>query len=207
MKRKIVCFCEHAFEADFPDSVDLGSDPPAEQQIVDGELMAIRCPECGKVLKPEFPVLVHDPAASRRVYMIPELDRSAFLRGALPYSVPEVDRVVIGYDELAEKVRIKRAGFDDRVVELIKYYLLTKALEDYEGEKEVRILFSRVEEDTLLFHAVGLRENEVGVMKVPLGMVEKVAAKLEERLGQAPYATILKGPYVSVHSLYAEEPE
>ena len=90
MKRKIVCFCEHSFEADFPDSVDLEADPSVEQQILDGELLAVRCPECGKVLKPEFPVLVRDPEASRRIYMIPELDRSAFLRGTLSDSVPEI---------------------------------------------------------------------------------------------------------------------
>jgi hypothetical protein len=205
--RKIVCFCEHAFEADIPESVDLGAEPSAEQEIIDGELMCVRCPECGKVLKPEFPVLVHDPQSARRIYMIPELDRSSFLRGALPYNVPQAERIVIGYDELAEKIRIRRAGFDDRVVELIKYYLLNKVLDGYEGERDIRILFSRSEGESLLFHAVGLKEDEVGVLKVPREMVDKVNARLEERLGQEPYATILKGPYVSVQNLYAEEGE
>ena len=52
MKRRIVCFCEHSFDADVPDSVDLGKQPEVEQAILSGEFLSIRCPSCGKVLKP-----------------------------------------------------------------------------------------------------------------------------------------------------------
>jgi hypothetical protein len=56
-----------------------------------------------------------------------------------------------------------------------------------------------------VFHAVGLKEDEVGVLRVPVELTGKVAGQLEERGRQEPYATILKGPYVSVNALFGEE--
>ena len=121
MKRRIVCFCEHGFDTDVPDTVDLGKEPEVEQAILDGEFLSIRCPNCGKVLKPEFPVLIEDPQAENSVFLVPELDRSAFFRGSLAYSIREANRVAIGYEELAEKFLLKRYDLDDRVVEIVKY--------------------------------------------------------------------------------------
>jgi hypothetical protein len=207
VKRKLVCFCEHAFETDIPESVDLAGQPELEQAILTGDFLSVRCPRCGKVLKPEFPVLVRDPAGARSIFLVPELDRAAFHRHSLEYPVPEADRVVIGYDELAEKFRIKAQGLEDEVVELVKYYLLNKILEDDEGEEEVRILFARREEGKLIFHALGLKQGEVGVLRVPEETAAKVAAELDRRRGQEPFATILTGPYVSVNKLYVEGEE
>ena len=59
MKQRIVCFCEHSFETDIPAMVDLGREPEVEEQIVRGEFLNVRCPACGKVLKPEFPVFIN----------------------------------------------------------------------------------------------------------------------------------------------------
>jgi len=205
VKRKLVCFCEHAFEADIPEAVDLGEEPAIEEAILQGDFLSVRCPGCGKLLKPEYPVRVQDPERRLAYFLIPELERSGFLRGTVRYDLGETDRVVIGYDELAEKIRIKRSGLDDRVVELIKYYLLNKVLEGEEGDREVRIFFSRAEDTSLVFHAVGLKEDEVGVLKVPADMIGRLSGQLDERRQQEPYATILRGPYVSVNALFGEE--
>jgi hypothetical protein len=206
MKRRIVCFCEHGFNADVPDSVDLGKEPEVEQAILDGEFLSIRCPNCGKVLKPEFPVLIEDPQAENSVFFVPELDRSAYFRGSLAYSIREANRVAIGYEELVEKFLLKRYNLDDRVVEIMKYYLLSKILEDEPGDKELRILFSRRDGDTALFNVLGLKEKEVGILKVPISTVEKISSQLEEKRHQEPFSEILKFPYVSINNLLVEGP-
>ena len=203
--RQIVCFCEHRFEAEMPDRVDLTQSPEVEEQIVSGEFLAVRCPSCGKVLKPEFPVFVRD--AGGTILLVPELDRAAFFRGRLPYGLEDAERVVIGYEELAEKFLIKRAGLDERVVELIKYYLLRKLLEECEGDQEIRLLFSRREGPSLVFNALGVKEGEVGVLKVPEQTLAKAQAQLEQKLAEEPVAELLRGPYVSVNKLYAEDAE
>jgi hypothetical protein len=136
-----------------------------------------------------------------------EVPDEAFYRGTLSYPVAEVDRVAIGYDELVEKLRIREAKLDDRVVEVLKYYLLQKALEHYEGEAEVRLLFHSREEAGLVFHAIGLKEGEVGVLRVSTQMAQKAAAQLEQKLREDPFSLILKGPYVSINKLATESPE
>jgi hypothetical protein len=207
MKRRIVCFCEHGFDADVPDAVDLGEKPEVEEAILQGEFLSIRCPNCGKVLKPEFPVYIEDPQAENSIFFVPELDRSAYFRGALAYSLREANRVAIGYEELVEKFRIKQCNLDDRVVEIVKYYLLSKIMEDESGDKEVRILFSKTEENTALFNVIGLKESEVGILKVPMATVDKVASQLEEKKHTEPFSEILNAPYVSVNNLLVEGPD
>lgn len=207
MKRKLVCFCEYEFEADIPSNIDLGQEPETEQEILRGEFLNLRCPNCGKLLKPEFPVLIKDPGAEISIFFIPELDRVAYYRNTLSYALGEAQRVVIGYDELVEKFLIKASGLDDRVVEVLKYYLLQKALESYEGDRDVRILFSKTEKDLIFFHAHGIKENEIGVLRVSMEMAEKIAVQLEEKKRQEPFSVILRGPYVSVNKLYTESPE
>lgn len=209
MKRSVVCFCESRFEAEIPDEVDLALNPEVEGQIIEGIFQTIRCPDCGKTLKPEFPVHLVDRKGDFDLFFIPELDRGAFFRKALDYSLPEVRRVAIGYEELVEKLLIKRCGLDDRVVEVIKYYLLDKALRESgeQEDREIRIGFQAQEEAALVFHARGLKEQEVAVLKVPLPMAERIRQSLEERCRREPLSRILEGPYVSVNKLYSEAGE
>jgi hypothetical protein len=207
VKRRITCFCEHGFDADVPDSVDLGTEPEVEQAIIDGEFLSIRCPNCGKVLKPEFPVLIEDPQAENSIFFIPELDRSAYFRGSLSYSLREANRVAIGYEELVEKFLLKRYNLDDRVVEIVKYYLLSKIMEDEPGDKEVHILFSKREQDTVFFNVLGLKKDEVGILKVPMATVEKIGSQLPEKKLQEPFSEILKAPYISINNLLVEGPD
>ena len=207
MKRRIVCFCEHGFDADIPDSINLAEDPEAEQAILSGEFLSIRCPNCGKVLKPEFPVLIEDPQAENSIFFVPELDRAAYFRGSLAYSLREANRVAIGYEELVEKFLLKQYDLDDRVMEIVKYYLLSKVMEDETGDKELRILFSRQEGDMVLFNVLGLKEAEVGILKVPMATVEKIASQLEEKKRQEPFSEILKAPYISINNLLVDGPD
>ena len=204
MKQRIVCFCEHSFDADVPESVDLAAEPQTEQAIVSGEFLNIRCPNCGKVLKPEFPVYLEDPQAENTIFFVPELDRAAYFRGSLAYSLREANRVAIGYEELVEKFLLKRYNLDDRVVEIVKYYLLSKIMSESAHESEIRILFAKVEEDTVFFNLLGLKENEVGILKVPVQTLNKVSSQLEEKKQQEPFSEILKAPYVSINKLFVE---
>jgi hypothetical protein len=207
VKRRIVCFCEHVFDADVPDSIDLGDQPEVEQTIIDGEFLSIRCPNCGKVLKPEFPVLIEDPQAENSIFFVPELDRSAYFRGSLSYSLREANRVAIGYEELVEKFLLKRYNLDDRVVEIVKYYLLSKIMEEESEDKEMRVLFSRQEGDNVLFNVLGLKKDEVGILKVPVSTVEKIGSQLAEKKQQEPFSEILKAPYISINNLLMEGPD
>ena len=123
--RHIACFCENSFDAEIPESADLAGDPGVQQLILGGDFMAVSCPSCGKRLTPEFPFRLTGVMKVGEIFLVPEADRAAFTRGRLDYDVGKPGRIVVGFQELAEKVLICTRGLDDRVIEIMKYYLLT----------------------------------------------------------------------------------
>ena len=125
--RHIACFCENTFDAQVPESADLAEDHEVEAQILAGDFMAVSCP-----VRETAHAGVPLPAATGargvgELFLVPEAHRNAFLREKLEYSVGAPARVVVGFAELAEKVLIFSKGLDDRVIEIMKYYLLTGA--------------------------------------------------------------------------------
>jgi hypothetical protein len=207
MKKVLICFCESEVELDVSEQIDLSAQPEIRKEILEGRFMTVRCETCGKLIKPEFPVLIQKVGPGRDVFFVPELDRVAYLRNKLTYTLPEADRVVIGYEELVEKIRLEDAHLDDRIVEMIKYYLYNKAMESAEGEQDIRIFFNSLRDDTLIFHVHGLKEDEVGVLSVPGATVGRMSAQFEVKMKEEPFCRFLSGAYVSLNRLFTEVTE
>lgn len=204
-KRKIPCFCDNEIEVEFPETVDLEKNPEKEQEILDGSFMSFRCNSCGKTLKPEFEVRIVDASRKLEICLLPELERGAFARGKAKYTITDTTngRVVIGYPELVEKIKLRNDGLDDRVIEVLKFYLLEKM----EAEDTVRAYYFAKTIDSLEFHIYGAREDQVGISKVPLRIYEKIAVEIDEKRSQDPFRSILEPPYVSVQKTYREASE
>ncbi|HEC61718.1 MAG TPA: hypothetical protein ENI27_05630 [bacterium] len=203
MKRTLTCFCEETFDQDFPNTIGLTEE--VKKAIFEGDFLTATCPGCGKVLKPEFPVLIYDSRAGSfgNIFFIPERDRSAYFLDMLTYQLEDAPRVVIGYDELTEKLRLVQSGLDDRVIEVIKYYLLNRALSETDGKKDLRITFHEMKEETLEFYARGVKEDKIGVLNVPVSMYNKAEAQAADL--QEPLSGILQGPYISVNKVFFQE--
>ena len=103
-------------------------------RILDGSLLTVVCPACATELRLELPIVVTTESGS--LALVPETDRHAFLAGELEYVLPDADRVAVGFAELAEKVRVALAGLDDAAIEVLKYYLMSRALEEADDEQE-----------------------------------------------------------------------
>ena len=194
--RTLTCFCERKFDVNFPELVDLSKNPETEQHILEGTFMSAICPACGKLLKPEFPVKLIGLERGLDLFFIPELDRSTYYRGGLKYKIKDCRRLVIGYAELVEKIKLNEQHLDDEIVEIIKYYLLGKALEDVPEEREIRILFQEIQGEELIFHIQGLKPEEVGILRVSKTMFDKVSAQRQAKKTQEPITEILTPPYV-----------
>ena len=205
MNRTLVCFCEEEFEQDIPEVFDAGEKPSLYQDVLNGSLMAVPCPTCGKVLKPEFPFQLKDDGKGVDIFFIPELDRGAYLLSRLDYKPGKHKRIVIGYRELVEKVKILQAGLDDRVVEMLKYYLLQKAVQSVESDEvSLEIFFHEKKPGGLTFHIEGLKADEVAVFDIKQDMYDKVAQSIDSESGKEPFDTFLTPPYVSVNKVYFE---
>jgi hypothetical protein len=208
-KRRIACFCEKVFEADLPVVVDLAERPEAADEVLRGEFMAVSCPACGKRLTPEFPCrftgVAAGPLGALELSLVPEADRVAYLAGRMGKEVGTADRVVIGVPELAEKLAIFRAGLDDRVVEMLKFLLITRPGTEAAG-RDVVVTFNRADGDRLVFHLAGVREGEVAVAQLERPLHDRMLVDLERRLDEEPWKDFCTPPYVSLRRVDQESP-
>jgi len=203
MKRKVVCYCDRDFEVDLPDQVELN--PEMEEAILKGSFMSTKCPHCGKLLKPEFPVRVKNPERGIDIFMLPEQDRNAFYDNSLPYSIKEGRSVVIGHRELIEQLLVIKSALDMRAVEIVKFYLLKKALNDYDSEERLSIIFTGKEQDMLVFHIFGLKADQLGIVRVALEKYQRIVQELDARVKEEPFNVLLAPPYVSISKFFSSD--
>jgi len=203
VKRRIACFCEKTFEAEIPDSADLAVEPEVGTLIASGEFMAVICPSCGKRLTPEYPCRLSLAGGAGDVFFVPEADRGAYARGSLSYEVGSPHRVVVGFPELLEKLQIIEQGLDDRVIEIMKYYLLTGAAgsDGEENDRDVTLRYKGEEAGKHVFHVVGMKEGEIGVARLAAEIYRKIAADVAARVQEEPFRDFCAPPWVSLRRL------
>ncbi|HDQ13530.1 MAG TPA: hypothetical protein ENN41_01800 [Sediminispirochaeta sp.] len=202
MKQVMTCHCGKEIEFDVPDSFNIADEPRLIEEIIDGSFMELECESCGAKLRPDIPLLFERISTTEgkiRLRYIPEPQRTRYLGSKL--SEDDVERWAIGYEELREKFLIFSHQLDDRLIEFIKFLLLEKA----ESAENVRIVLAEIEEDHYTFYIHGLREQEVGISKIPRSLYQKVLASLTERMQNEVYSQIAEPPYVSINKISLEE--
>ena len=199
--RKITCRCETTFDADLPEEVDLETNPNALNEILGGDFLAITCPNCGARLKPEIRVRLFSKKSGVDIVALPELERMSLYRGAV--ELPKNAQAIVGYPELFEWARILVDGIDPDVVEIIKYWLLQKAMEQA-PEAEISVAYAGKNDDKLLFHLEGLKEDQVAILPVEQGTYIKALSEKMRSVREAPIDRIFKGPYRSIRILETE---
>jgi hypothetical protein len=203
MQRKIACFCENTFDAQIPEEADLAVEPDVEGLILSGDFMAVACPACGKRLTPEYPFRLSSVSGIGEIFLVPEADRVIFARGRLPYAVGSPTRVVVGFGELTEKVLIGRSGLDDRVVEIMKFYLLTGSSEGLDGERGLSLSYKGEKEGRFVFHIAGVKEKEIAVARLSREFYLRIHSEIEKRVAEEPFRDFCAPPWVSLRRAYA----
>lgn len=202
--KSLTCPCETVFEADIPDTVDLDEKPEALADILNGTFLSASCPNCGNLVKPDLAVRVLSPGRGLDVQVIPELDRWAFYRGAI--ELPKGAEAVIGYRELAERVRALRDGLSPQALEMIKYLLLARAEQD-NPEAQIVIEYAGRGDSGLEFDVWGLKEGQAGVLRIPEELYRKMLSELPDKAAEDPFARIFAGSYRSIRVLEADSEE
>ncbi|MGA2612948.1 MAG: CpXC domain-containing protein [Spirochaetia bacterium] len=201
VSRRVACFCDNVFEADVPDSADLEAEPDVEKQIESGDFMALTCPNCGKRLTPEFPFRLSLRGGRGELIMIPGKDMNGLIRGKLDYDIGRPFRVVVGFPEMAEKLYILEAGLDDRIIEIMKYYLLTGAAGAEDQDRDVVLRYKGEQEGRHVFHVLGLKDGEIGVARLGDEIYRKIAQDVDARVKDEPFQDFCSPPWVSVRRL------
>jgi hypothetical protein len=200
------CNCGYEKNYDLPVVYRLEPGGRVEEQILDGTLLNVVCPACETELRLEYPLLVEHEAWGGSIALLPEADRRAYLAGGLDYAVPPADRIVIGFAELAEKVRIYRDGLNDAAVEVLKYYLVSRGLQDAESAADLTVTYQEAEGTDLRFTIGGLRPDELGQTRIPRDVYTHALEDLDAKQGQEPFRTFLTPPYVSVGRILSHAP-
>jgi hypothetical protein len=199
--RQVTCKCETAFEADLPEEVDLDAQPGALDDILKGEFLTARCPNCGALLKPELRVRLQSRKRGLDLVVLTELERTSLYLGKA--GLPEGAEAVVGYSELFERARMLADGLDPGAVEILKYLLLQKA-EEQAPEAELSVAYAGKKDGKLAFHLAGLKEGQVAVLPIDPSTYQKTLADKPRSLREAPFDRILKGPYRSIRVLEAD---
>lgn len=195
--RNLTCNCNHTFEADLNDLVNLDEEPQQLIALASGNFMSARCPACGTILKPEFPLRLLWPSHNVEYFVIPEWD-SVEPENSETY--PKDVELLIGYPELADRIAVIQANLNPMGIEALKYYLLLKASEAA-PDASPTICFHARTESYLEFHLHGLREGEAAITRIPSGVYERTLADYLANPDVEPFSSLRKGSYLSVRNL------
>jgi hypothetical protein len=200
---QLTCMCEHKFKADFPKVVDAEKNPDAIKKILTGDFLTAVCPACGKMLKLEFPFQINNIKKDLKIEFVPEADRAETIKKIRKQKkASQNERIVIGYPELIEKLTIFNLDLDDRVLEYIKYHLLSHVLDHSPSDKDILIYFAEKKKNNLLFHIKGLKDDDIGISKIPCASYNQTIKSIDSKIKQEPFCDFLKPPYISLNKIY-----
>ena len=195
--RILTCNCDHTFEADLNDLVNLDEEPQQLIALASGNFMSAICPACATILKPEFPLTLVWPSHRIEYFVIPEWD-SVEPENSGTY--PKDIEILVGYPELADRIAVIQANLDPVAVEALKYYLLLKASEAAPDASAIVWFHSRTDE-YLEFHLHGLREGEAAITRIPSSVYDRTLADYSAHPDSEPFISLRKGSYLSVRNL------
>jgi hypothetical protein len=197
MKRNIGCPCGKQFTVEAEETIDLDERAEQVDLVSSGAFMNFVCPGCGKIHKPEYPVLFLWPSKKRTIEFLPELDRGEFYRRRKD---PPESETVIGYPELADRISVLRDGLEPAAIEAIKYYLLLKSEESC-PDAEISIWYQGYSQDAVEFHLYGIRPGEVAVSRIPLSFYQKTLEDYEKHPRSEIFTALRIRTYLSVQNM------
>ncbi|HSR88487.1 MAG TPA: CpXC domain-containing protein, partial [Pontiella sp.] len=136
-------------QVDLHEAVNVSNDPQLKDALMQNRLNRVECPDCGSVFRVDMPLLYSDPQQNILIHWVPEsagMPREQILEEfdqtleqmneIMPDDValPSV-RLVLSRVELVELIFLIEAGYNQRVVEYVKYSIYTRNLETVDPKR------------------------------------------------------------------------
>lgn len=206
---KIICpSCKT--ESDFLlwDSINTCLDPEMKEKVRNGEVFKWKCPTCGNEAMVEYATLYHQMEDRVMIYYVPgEGDKTEtielmkgrrknkdgeYVEMDMKFDEGYIKRVVDTKNQFREKLSILDAGLDDRIIELMKIFMLAQ-LEDKNKELGIEeVLFDKLEDGTKTF-AVRLDDGRWAQIKYSQDMYDYFAKNVQEILEEESDAVVVDG--------------
>jgi len=182
------CACGGTVTVDLADSVNVRRTPELRAHILAGTFHRALCAACGERMTIEKPFYYTDFDRNVLFKVLPRGERhewkkasrtldvaSAFIPREVADGGARTLRVLFGLDELREKLVAADAGFDDRVVELLKVLLV------YEHPvllkwSRLRLVLDGVDDTALIFTAAYEHDRRAFRLALPRALADGLAA-------------------------------
>ena len=140
-------------------------DEKAKSSILNGEFFSWLCPDCSERFFINSSFLYNDDKKGFMIYLVPGFKEASYkvptvIKAGNDYNTDDsILRIVPGFSEFVEKIRIFEAGLDDRIVEAIKLLYINMHLQD--GGREVYdMVFENTDENGSLLFGVFLENDD-----------------------------------------------
>jgi hypothetical protein len=211
--------CGFGQEVELYEAINTTSDPQLKDALMQNCLNRVDCPECAASFRVDMPLLYSDPAHHILIHWMPEseaMPREKILEEfdqtleqineIVPddVKVPSM-RLVLTRVELVELIYMIEAGFNQRVVEYVKYSIYTRNLEKVDPH-QFRLLLN-VEDSTeeeLCFIMQDTASQELGgALRYGRPAYESMCELYEE--SPEEFVEMFPGPCISARNLLLDD--
>lgn len=185
-EKTVICpKCKHENQLRVWQTLNADLDPDAKQQLLEGTLFRFKCQSCYYECNLNYDVLYHDMKHQAMVYYVSlhsieetidmiNATEEPFKGGMSGYSI----RIATSQETLREKAIIIESGLDDRIVEIMKIFVLTKARDHFLEASIEAIFFSFFHDEQLVFELVGAQTHGANI---PFAVYEKLREDYQAR--------------------------
>lgn len=184
--------CGFKFTVQLAKGINVGRSPELKKLIVAGTFHKVVCPNCSTAATVEKEFSYSDFSTNTFIKVKPRAERhlwkeaSAMLDQSVA-GIPEVLangrdmklRVVFGMAELREKVLAQEAGIDDRMIELLKVFIVHEHPFLIQKSR-VRISFERTTEVAIEFFVCYDHEKKSFMVSIPRWVAENILSREDE---------------------------
>ena len=131
--------CQHDQSVQLYESINVKTHPDLKKLLMANQMNTVTCEQCALTFRVDKPLLYHDPAQRIMIYQVPlgegavEAGEREFteslgrLSGLMPQDIPAPDvSLVFSRTELVERIFLRDAGLNERIIEYIKYLIYTR---------------------------------------------------------------------------------
>ena len=121
------------------ESINVQTSPDLKKRLLANQMNTVTCEQCALTFRVDKPLLYHDPARRFMIYQIPLGENAAEagerefteslgrLSGLMPKDIPAPDvSLVFSRTELVERIFLRDAGLNERIIEYIKYMIYAR---------------------------------------------------------------------------------
>lgn len=214
--------CRREQDVRLYDAINASSEPALREALMENQLNAVVCEECAFSFRVDKPLLYHDTDRRMMIYWIPTADDQlaqgedtfretlSSMTALLPHDVPLPEiHLVFSRTELVERIFLREAGLNERIVEYIKYLIYAQNVDRVTPEEKA-LLFNAEDssDESLCFVVQDLASRKLeSVFEYKRSAYTALAEMFDQDEQTATLLELFPGPHIDARRLLLSESE